>query len=85
MNCEGRSVTDLEEMKTFSRGTCGPQSEYHTVETMDPKKRHFPRNCMQAEGKPSQWGICLLEGDFTQFQRLLRMPADETGGQIVMG
>lgn len=69
MYCKGSSVTGLAEMKTFSRGTCGSQSEYHTVETMDPKKKNgiSPETACKLKVEPSQWGTCLLEGDFTQF------------------
>lgn len=46
MNCKGSSVTGRAEMKIFSRGTCGSQSEYHTVETMDPKRMAFPQELL---------------------------------------
>lgn len=46
MNCKGNNVTGLAEMRTFSRGTCGSQSEYHTVETMDPPKMSFPQELL---------------------------------------
>lgn len=46
MYCKGSSVTGLAEMKPFSRGPCGSQSEYHTVETMDPKKMASPQELL---------------------------------------